>query len=93
MEGLVKSAESDKKTRLSWSQTKRKGENSETINVEKLDNEGYLVCICKSGPDKDKNWKSTESKLYSETNPLDPDDDDDNDGMSKLSSMLTRDDK
>ena len=70
---LVKS---DKKERERWSQTKRIGDTTEEITVEKLDNQGYLVVISKSWYDAKKNWQNKESKLYSPTNPLDKNEDD-----------------
>ena len=74
--------------RENWSQTKTVGKNTETIRVEKLDNEGYLVCIEKSWYDDKQQWYNNEVKLYSETNPLD---DDDNDTpIDKLSNALLR---
>lgn len=74
----VKEALSSKKEekREAWSQTKRVGDLTEEIRVEKLDNTGYLVCISKSWYDKKGDWKNKESKLYSEKNPLDEDESD-----------------
>ena len=76
------------KKRETWSQTKRVGDKTEEVNVEKLDNGGYLVTISKSWYDSKQNWKHEDSKLYSETNPLDKDESDN--PMDSLSSMLTR---
>lgn len=67
---------STKKKRETWSQTKRIGETTEEIRVEKLDNTGYLVIVSKSWTDAKGNWKNEEVKLYSEENPLDNDEDD-----------------
>jgi len=61
------------KKRETWSQTKRTGENTEEIQVEKLDNKGYLVTVSKSYYDSKQNWHRKESKLFSEKNPLDND--------------------
>lgn len=62
--------------RETWSQTKKVGDVREEVNVEKLDNKGYLVVISKSWYDAKGNWKNKELKLYSETNPLDTDEED-----------------
>ena len=66
----------EKKKRETWSQTKKVNEITEEIRVEKLDNTGYLVTISKHGEDSKGKWFSKESKLYSETNPLDTDETD-----------------
>jgi len=64
------------KKRETWSQTTRKGEDSEEIRVEKLDNKGYLVTISKSWVDAKGHWKDKDKKVYSDTNPLDPNESD-----------------
>ena len=73
-EPMVESSEKKKET---WSQSAKKGNLTRSINVEKLDNGGYLVTIEMYGykPDDKKQEKyiSSTSKLYSETNPLDED--------------------
>jgi hypothetical protein len=78
----------DKKKRQTWSQTKRVGDITEEINVEKLDNEGYLITISKTWYDEKNNWKNMDSKVYSETNPLDTDESDN--PIDKVASMLVR---
>jgi hypothetical protein len=77
-----------KKKRQTWSQTKRVDDTTEEINVEKLDNEGYLITVSKSWYDKNNNWKHEDSKIYSETNPLDNNESDN--PIDKVSSMLIR---
>jgi hypothetical protein len=77
-----------KKQRQTWSQTKRVGDTTEEINVEKLDNEGYLITVSKHWYDEKNNWKSLDSKVYSETNPLDTDESDN--PIDKVASMLVR---
>lgn len=64
------------KKRETWSQTKRVGDTTEEMRVEKLDNTGYLVTISKTWYDEKRNWKEKEVKLYSEINPLDTDEND-----------------
>lgn len=77
-----------KKKRETWSQTKRIGDKTEEINVEKLDNEGYLITISKSWTDQKNGWQHEDSKIYSDTNPLDKDES--SDPMDQVASMLVR---
>jgi hypothetical protein len=84
-------AKEKKKKRQTWSQTKRVGDDTEEVNVEKLDNEGYLVTISKSWYDAKQNWKHEDTKMYSETNPLDKDNS--QTPMDQVASMLVRDNK
>ena len=72
-----------------WSQSTKKGDWTEEINVEKLDNKGYLVVLSKYGTDSKGNYKSTSRKIYSDVNPLD--DDETDSPIIKLSKMLIRD--
>lgn len=67
----------EQKTRKTWSQTVRRGDNSKTINVEELDNGGYLVTVDLNGKDKKGEWTYITKKYYSETNILDSDETDD----------------
>lgn len=50
--------------------TVKKGNISKTIRVEKVEN-GYIICIEKSGRDKKDNYQYSEKKYISSTNPLD----------------------
>lgn len=77
-----------KKKRETWSQTKRVGDKTEEVNVEKLDNGGYLVTVSKSWYDQKRNWHNSDSKLYSDTNPLDKDETDN--PMDNLAGALVR---
>lgn len=56
-----------------WSQTTRKGDITEEVSVEKLDNTGYLVTLRKWGYDKKDKYREVSKKYYSLTNPLDAD--------------------
>ena len=61
-----------------WSQRTEKDGITESITVEKLANQGYLVILSKYGtPNGSNKYISKEKKLYSETNPLDKDESDD----------------
>jgi hypothetical protein len=80
-----------KKKRETWSQTKRQGDTTEEISVEKLDNKGYLVTVSKSWYDTKRNWQHEESKVYSEENPLDENETDN--PIDKVASMLVRESK
>lgn len=77
-----------KKKRETWSQTKRIGDKTEEINVEKLDNNGYLVVISKSWYDSKGQWHNQDKKIYSDSNPLDSNENDN--PIDQLSSVLTR---
>lgn len=79
------------KKRETWSQTKRVGDKTEEIQVEKLDNGGYLITVSKSWYDAKREWHNSDSKLYSETNPLDKDETDN--PIDQLSSVLIRKDQ
>ena len=79
----------EQKKRDTWSQSTKKGDWTETIDVEKLDNTGYLVILSKYGTDDKGNYKSTSRKLFSETNPLDKDESDN--PIIEMSKMLVRD--
>ena len=65
------------KVRKTWSQTKRVGDNTEEMTVEKLDNTGFLIVVSKSWYDSKGNWQRKESKMYSDVNPLDENESDD----------------
>ena len=65
---------SKKKQRKSWSKETRINDITKEIRVEELDNKGYLVNINEHGEVKGR-WFSEESKYYSETNPLEPEED------------------
>jgi hypothetical protein len=59
-----------------WSSCTEKDGVTERITVEKLSNVGYLVTLNKYGKKNDKEgYFDYTKKLYSENNPLDPDDD------------------
>jgi hypothetical protein len=81
-------AKDKKKQRETWSQTKRVGDKTQEINVEKLDNEGYLITISKSWTDPKTGWQHEDSKIYSEVNPLDKDESDN--PIDQVASMLVR---
>lgn len=59
-----------KKPRLSWSKTVEKDGWTTTTRVEKLDNTGFLVSINIYGSNKKGVYKDVSRKVYSETNPL-----------------------
>ena len=80
----------EQKKAETWSQSTKKGDWTETIEVERLANTGYLVILSKYGTDEKGNYKSHSKKIYSETNPLDLDESDS--PIMKLSKMLIRDD-
>lgn len=75
-----------------WAQTIRKGDITESIRVEKLDNEGYLVVLerygYEKGDKKHQKYISSTKKLFSEINPLDTDETDNL--ILKVSKMLTK---
>lgn len=75
-----------KKKRETWSQTKRIGDTTEEMNVEKLDNKGYLITISKSWYDSKGNWHNNDKKIYADNNPLDPDESDN--PIDKLHNFL-----
>lgn len=66
----------EKEKKETWSQEKRVGDSMERINVEKLDNEGFLIILTKEWYDSKGRWKSRNLKLFSKHNPLDEDNDD-----------------
>lgn len=84
---LIKSAKNEK-NRQTWRETTEKNGVTKEISVEELDNGGYLVRINIYGDIKDKkgvyHYYSTDKKLYSEENPLEPD----NDPLDKLVDSL-----
>ncbi len=92
-EGLSveKALKGTQKKRETWSQTTRKGEDSEEIRVEKLDNKGYVVTIRMNWYDSKGNWKEKDKKLYSDSNPLDPNESDN--PVDTLFKMITGDKK
>lgn len=61
-----------KKKRQSWSKETRVDDVTREVRVEALDNGGFLVNIRKSWYDKKEQWHNEETKLYSESNPLEP---------------------
>ena len=82
---LVKTLEKEKTE--SWSQESRVNGWTKCINVEKLFNQGYLVCINVYGNTDKGEYKSVTRKLYSDTNPLDPNKDED--PVDKVVNNLT----
>jgi hypothetical protein len=81
----------DKKAKT-WSQTIKNGDITKEINVEELDNGGYLVTLSRYGYEnkdsKKEKYISDHRKLYSEVNPLDKDETDN--PIDQFASMLTR---
>ena len=88
---VEKALKGAQKKRETWSQTTRQGDDSEEIRVEKLDNKGYIVTIRQNWYDSKGNWKEKEKKLYSDTNPLDPDESDN--PVDKLFKIISGDKK
>jgi hypothetical protein len=62
----------EQKKQETWSQRTEKNGITESITVEKLANQGYLVILSKYGI-RDGKYMDHTRKLYSETNPLDKD--------------------
>ena len=71
----------------SWSTSIKKGDTNKRIEVEKLDNHGFLVTVCLYGNDSKGNYIDETKKYYSEINPLEPQDD----PISTLFSTLSAD--
>lgn len=71
-----------------WSQRTEKNGVTESITVEKLANQGYLVILSKYGtPSGSDKYINKEKKLYSETNPLDKDET--NDPITEMFNSLS----
>jgi len=62
----------DKKVKT-WSQRTKVGDNSKNVDVEELDNGGFLITLSTEGRDKNGNWNYKSNKYFSKTNPLDED--------------------
>lgn len=88
----AKSAVSELKSEvnLSWRKSVEKNGITKTINVEKLDNTGYLVRVSIYGEDSTKTnpkYISIEKKYYFESNPLE--EEEEIDPLTELSNMLS----
>ena len=61
-----------KKARKTWRKETRINDFTNSVNVEELDNGGYLVSLNKYGTNKAGKYIDETSKYYSEANPLEP---------------------
>jgi len=91
LKGKSDSVFKDKKVNR-WSQSFRNGDMTREIEVEELDNGGYLVTLSRNGYEnkgtKKEKWVSDSRKVYSETNPLDKDENDN--PIDQLAGIITR---
>ena len=74
--------------RKSWSKRVEINGMNKSLNVEELDNGGYLVTYNYYGKDKKDQWIDKTKKYYSDENPLE--EAEEMDIISELSSMLKR---
>lgn len=91
-DGEVKTSVFNDKKVNRWSQSFKNGDLTQEIEVEELDNGGYLVALSRYGyaaSDKKKDkYISDHRKVYSEINPLDKDESDN--PISQIADMISR---